>query len=204
MTQIVGEFDRRKTFRHSTQMSQPVGLSSIQLLPLFLEINQIHFDGFLDPPLLHWNSRLRTSAGRFIPGSRKFWRAFPPKIEVASYLLEEQNASALVYDTVAHEMIHYWLWVRRCPYGHTPEFLAKMRKMGVNRYNPVPRTRPFKYLYQCKVCEKNFPARKKLGALACATCCKQHAQGKYDPRFKLVLFRTLSPGEPSQLTQQSL
>lgn len=164
---------------------------TIRLIDVFLEINRLHFDDFLDPPVLQWNSRLRASAGRFFPGSRKYLRAFPPKIEVASYLLEEENASALVYDTMAHEMIHYWLWVRKCPYGHTPEFLAKMRQMGVNRYNPVPRTRPFKYMYQCQACLKDFPARRKLGPLACATCCKKHSQGKYDPRFKLVLAKVL-------------
>jgi predicted SprT family Zn-dependent metalloprotease len=172
-----------------------------KLLALFLEINRVYFDGFLDPPLLHWNSRLRSSAGRFIPGSRKFWRAFPPKIEVASYLREEIKATALIYDTVAHEMIHYWLWVRRRPYGHTPEFLIKMKQMGVSRYNPVPRTRPYKYLYQCLSCQKNFPTRKKLGILACAQCCQKHSNGKYDPRFKLVLNRTLNAGELLQSSQ---
>jgi predicted SprT family Zn-dependent metalloprotease len=171
----------------------------IQLLSLFQEINLLHFDSFLDPPALSWNPRLRASAGRFIPGSRKFWRAFPPRIEVASYLLEEANAPVLVKDTMAHEMIHYWLWVRRSAYGHTPEFLAKMRLMGVNRYNSVPRTRPFKYLYECAFCDRNFPARRKLGPLACASCCAEHSAGQYDPRFKLILSRMIDPSEPFEL-----
>lgn len=163
------------------------GTPLLSLPTLFGEINRLHFDQFLDPPELCWNSRLRASAGRFIPGSRKFWRAFPPRIEVASYLMEEANAEALVYDTVAHEMIHYWLWVLQRPYGHTPEFLAKMKQMGVSRYNPVPRLRPYKYIYRCPACNKSFPARRRLGVLACASCCKTHNQGKYDVRFKLIL-----------------
>ena len=173
-------------FRHSRKMHSPAP-AILDLKDLFNVVNQKHFDGFLDVPQLLWNSRLRSSAGRFVPGSRKFWRVDPPKIEVASYLLEEENASSLVYDTVAHEVIHYWLWVRRRPYRHTPEFLAKMKEMGVLRYNPVPRLRPFKYLYRCKACQKTFPARKKLGILACAGCCKAFAQGKYDARFRLEL-----------------
>jgi predicted SprT family Zn-dependent metalloprotease len=176
----------------------------MSLLTSFLEINNAHFDGFLDPPQLAWNSRLRTSAGRFIPGSRKFIMAFPPKIEIASYLSEEENAESLIYDTLAHEMIHYWLWVLKRPYGHTPEFLAKMKEMGVSRYNPVPRLRPYKYLYQCRICKKDFPARKKLGPLACASCCKQHAGGRYDPRFQLILSRRILPTESIQLIQQNL
>ena len=162
-------------------------LPTMNLLDLFVKINQIHFDAFLDPPKLTWNSRLRSSAGRFIPGVRKWVMNYPPKIEIASYLMEEVTAHTLIYDTLAHEMIHYWLWVRRRPYGHTPEFLTKMRAMGVSRYNTVPRLRPYKYHYECKACGKTFPARKKLGRLACAACCKLYSSGNYDPRFILVL-----------------
>jgi predicted SprT family Zn-dependent metalloprotease len=165
----------------------------VNLLELFERINMTHFDGFLDRPELKWNSRLRSSAGRFVPGSRRFLalRDSEPRIEIASYLLEESNALALVADTIAHEMIHYWLWVRRRPYGHTSEFMAKMRQMGVSRYNTVPRLRPPRYAYRCPACESEFLARRKLGILACAKCCKKHSNGRYDARFKLFLHRRL-------------
>jgi predicted SprT family Zn-dependent metalloprotease len=170
----------------------------------FDEINAAHFDGFLDLPTLKWNSRLRASAGRFIPGQRKprrkSWFAplfeepelRPPVIEIASYLKTETNGEALVRDTLGHEMIHYWLWMRRRPYGHTDEFYAKMRAMGVSRYNTVPRTRPFKYIYRCGSCEREFPARRKLGVLACSKCCEAHSGGRFDARFKLELARAVT------------
>ena len=158
-----------------------------ELLNLFQRVNEIHFDGFLEPPVLKWNSRLRSSAGRFIPGSRKWFLERPPVIEIATYLKEEIEAEKHLLDTIAHEMIHYWLWVRRRPYGHTPEFWEKMQLMGVSRYNPVPRLKPPKYLYRCPGCSRDFPARKKWGKLACATCCKTHSGGKFDIRFKLEL-----------------
>jgi predicted SprT family Zn-dependent metalloprotease len=167
-------------------------LEQQNLLRFFEETNRLHFDGFLEPPILRWNSRLRSSAGRFVPGSRKYFKQLPPAIEIASYLLEEENAEALIRDTMAHEMIHYWLWVRKRPYGHTAEFLEKMKQMGVSRYNPVPKTRPYRYIYACGYCQREFPARKKLGVLACANCCKNHSQGKFDARFKLVLARSLT------------
>ncbi|NBU20850.1 M48 family peptidase [bacterium] len=154
---------------------------------IFAQINERHFDGFLDLPTLQWNSRLRSSAGRFFPGSRKWLIEFPPKIEIASYLIQEQRAHELIIDTLGHEMIHYWLWVRRRPYGHTSEFLAKMKAMGVSRYNSVPKVRPYKYIYHCQQCLKDFPARRKLGPLACAECCKLYNQGKYDIKYRLVL-----------------
>jgi SprT-like protein len=163
------------------------------LKTLFDEINAQHFESLLDLPNFRWNSRLRSSAGRFMPGSRKLWALSYEKavIEVASYLLDEKNSFELIRDTLAHEMIHYWLWLRRRPYGHTDEFYQKMTEMGVSRYNPVPRTRPYKYLYRCPECMKEFKTRRKLGPLACAQCCRQHSRGKFDSRFKLVLEKSL-------------
>ena len=163
---------------------------------LFDEVNATYFDSFLLFPVLHWNSRLQTSAGRFTPGSRKFWDDFPAKIEIASYLRKEPNAIELIQDTLAHEMIHYWLWVHHRPYGHTSEFKAKMKAMGVNRYNTVPRVRPYRYVYRCINCQKSFFTRRRLrGVLACAKCCKEHTGGRYDSRFKLFLERQLEIGE---------
>lgn len=159
---------------------------------LFGEINEKHFDGFLDAPVLRWNSRLRSSAGRFIAGRRRFISMKPPVIEIASYLLKEENGYALVVDTLAHEMIHYWLWVRAKAYGHTPEFIKKMKQMGVSRYNPVPKRRPPKYLYRCIACTTEIPARRRLRKnVACAACCNQKNNGKYDLSFRLVMIQSI-------------
>lgn len=163
------------------------------LLKIFQEINQTHFDGFLEPPVLRWNGRLRTSSGRFFPGSkRKLFGSRPPIIEVASYLLQEKDSEVHVRETLAHEMIHYWLWVRNRPYGHTEEFYSKMQVMGARRYNPVPRRRPYKYLYGCGHCQAQFKSRRRLGKLACAQCCKAHGNGKYQERFRLILIEKLT------------
>ncbi len=172
---------------HRVSASSPELLLPNFLIELFLENNRTHFDGFLDEPILLWNPRLRTCAGRFIPGSRKFPESFPAKIEIASYLLKESDAFCLVKDTLGHEMIHYWLWVRRRPYGHSPEFLLKMKEMGVSRYNWVPKPGTSGYSYKCVNCRKLFPARKKWDVLACLDCCNQFSEGKYDSRFKLIL-----------------
>ncbi len=163
----------------------------VDLREVFDQLNLRWFEGFLDAPVLVWNTRLRSSAGRFFPGSRRLFRIHPPKIEIASYLMTEDQASVLIADTMAHEMIHYWLWVRKRPYGHTGEFLAKMRSMGVSRYNTVPKLRLPKWEYECPECKKTFQTRRKLGTLACLHCCKQHTQGRYDSRFRLSLSRAL-------------
>lgn len=164
------------------------GGQPIDLHGLFDTLNARHFDAMLDLPVCRWNSRLRSSAGRFIPGRRRYWQTFMPVIEIASYLREEADSERLIVDTMLHEMIHYWLWQRGRPYGHTPEFIRKMKELGVSRYNSVPRVRPYKYVYRCPVCAGGYPTRKKLtGSLACSRCCNQHAGGKYDARFKLFI-----------------
>ena len=159
------------------------------LIALFLQINIDHFESVLTPPLLVWNSRLRSSAGRFSPGHESLFSSERPKIEVASYLLEEKDADELVWDTLAHEMIHYWLWFLGRPYGHTKEFLIKMREMGVSRYNPVPRRTQAKYLYRCPHCRMEYPFRKRVRERACGECCKKYSGNRFDIRFKLKLDR---------------
>ncbi len=166
----------------------------LELDLLFEKINQEHFDGFLDPPILQWNPRLRTCSGRFIPGIELDPRNPGPTIEIASYLREQLNALALVQDTLAHEMIHYWLWVRGRPHGHTEEFEAKMHFMGVSRYNPIPRKTQYRYVYRCEVCDKAFLSGKRLGRLACEACCRVHAEGRFDSRFQLVLAERVRVG----------
>lgn len=169
----------------------------------FDKINLKHFDGFLEAPELRWNSRLRSSAGRFRPGRRKFFQQCPPLIEIATYLQNHPQAAHLIEDTMGHEMIHYWLWVRRKPYGHSAGFVEKMKQMGVSRYNSAPKLRPYKYLYQCNKCGREFPTRKKLGTLACAECCKRHSNGKFDRQFILNLKSEFSSAEGLQLAEKT-
>lgn len=159
---------------------------SFDLNVVFNGINDDHFGGKLIPPRLVWNSRLRASAGRFIPGylpGHQKSLVQPCVIEVATYLQSERRAEYLIWDTMGHEMIHYWLYAEGKPYGHTPEFKRKMRAIGVSRYNTVPKVSPYKYIYQCPVCVRKFPARKKLGHLACKDCCAQYNGGRYHRRF---------------------
>ena len=110
---------------------------------------------------------------------------------MARYLQEESNSIALITQTMGHEMIHYWLWSRGLPYGHTSEFSKKMKEMGVPRFNPAPRFRAAKFIYECLHCRTEFPARKRWSGLACAACCKVHSGGRYDLRFRLLLKKDL-------------
>lgn len=156
----------------------------MDLVRVFTEWNLKSFNGELRVPKLQFNSRLKTTAGRFIPDPRS------PIIEVASYLLEQPKALELIANTVGHEMIHYWLWAKRKPYGHTFEFYQKMEELGVTRYNPVPLHRPFKHTYGCDHCGQTVKTRKRLPMAACAACCNSHSNGRFSPKFKLRLLES--------------
>ena len=156
-------------------------MNGFDLVRIFSEWNLKNFGGILPVPELKWNSRLKTSAGRFIPDPKKII------IEMASYLCDEVDADELIRDTMGHEMIHYWLFFLQRPYGHTAEFHQKMTEIGVSRYNPVPKHRPFKHCYACKSCDQKIFVRKRLQKAACAACCNQFAGGKYHVQYKLRL-----------------
>ena len=170
-------------------------MAKLDLMDVFREWNLRAFDGELPVPELRFNPRLKTSAGRFIPDADRC------VIEVAAYLAEELRAEELIRDTIGHEMIHYWLFHRNQPYGHTPEFHEKMEELGVSRYNPIPRHRPFKHCYGCGSCGQKIFARKRLKTAACAACCNEHSGGRYDSRFKLKL---LASGEGNLPEKQPL
>jgi predicted SprT family Zn-dependent metalloprotease len=157
------------------------------LADIFHELNSAHFAGELPIPMLEWNSRLSSTAGRFCPGSRNILFKREAKIEVASYLRDLADGQDHVRDTVLHEMIHYFLWHRRQPYGHTPEFHQILKRVGAKRFNTVPKFRPVKYWYECPGCLRRIPAKRKMDRYACATCCERFAAGMFKEKFRLRL-----------------
>ncbi len=153
----------------------------------FHALNQEHFQGSLPLCKTIWNSRLQTSAGRFHPGSRNPLRPKEPLIEVASYLRDIPDGEKHIRDTILHEMIHYYLWWNKKPYGHTKEFRHIMKRVGASRFNPVPKERTVKYWYHCTSCQVKVSARRKLGKVACATCCKKYNRGEFSVHYVLQI-----------------
>jgi predicted SprT family Zn-dependent metalloprotease len=168
---------------------------------LFHDLNRQHFAGELPVPVLAWNPRLSTTAGRFCPGSRKLFREQKPLIEVAAYLRSREDGAEHIRDTLLHEMVHYQLWHQKKPYGHTAEFHAILKRVGGKRYNPVPIERAPKHFYECPNCLVRFPTKRKLGEVACAICCKNLNAGRFSAKFLLV---RLSPEEAAKRTSEHL
>jgi predicted SprT family Zn-dependent metalloprotease len=155
------------------------------LAQLFRELNETHFRSELPLPRLSWNPRLSSTAGRFCPGSRNPLRPRVAHIEVAGYLRDLPDGAVHVRDTMLHEMIHYVLWFRRRPHGHTAEFHEILRRVGAKRYNTVPKERAWKHWYECPACGHGFHTRRLLGVSACAKCCERHNRGQYHDRYRL-------------------
>jgi predicted SprT family Zn-dependent metalloprotease len=174
-----------------SRLERPVIRSMVRvpivLENLFNELNVQHFDGQLPLPRFKWNGRLSSSAGRFCPGSRNAWFEKPAEIEIALYLRDLPDGFDHIKDTMLHEMVHYYLWHNRKPYGHTKEFNRILKRVGAKRWNTVPKTRPVKYWYRCDTCLKYIPARRQLRPSACAACCQKYNGGKYHERFLLKL-----------------
>lgn len=105
-------------------------------------------------------------------------------------------------DTVLHEMIHYYLWHKQRPYGHTPEFYEIMERVGAKRFNDVPKERPVKYLYACPSCQKKVPAKRRMDRYACADCCEKYSGGKFSDRFRLRLANETAPMKAAPTTPE--
>ena len=81
----------------------------------------------LDIPILR-NNRLRKVMGRYIAT----FEDAPSRIEIAGYVFKYAT-SAVIVDTLKHELIHYALHVKGEPNddGH-PHFEAELRKHGAS------------------------------------------------------------------------
>jgi predicted SprT family Zn-dependent metalloprotease len=169
------------------------------LTPYFDRINLRHFEGLLEPIELKWNRRLSKASGRFFPLRKRMGYRLEPSIELASFLTLRPDFELQIENTLGHEMIHYWLWLRGQPYGHTAEFIRKMQQMGVSRYNRVHPERVARYRYSCPVCEAGVDSSKILkGNIACSQCCAKHSAGRYDPRFKMIRVKIAGKSKPSR------
>ncbi len=138
---------------------------------------------------VRWHSRLRTTAGQAYY-AKALVRMNPKLLQFG---MEE------VETTLRHELAHL---VARFRAGrkriapHGPEWRQACRDLGLADEKrchdlPLPRTRQrTRHRYMCPQCRRDYnrvrPFRR---AVACLECCRAHAHGRYDERFRLVKVR---------------
>lgn len=98
-----------------------------------------------------WNSRLRTTGGRFFQKDQHL--DFNPKFE--------QHAD---FDKIIlHELCHYHLYLQGQGYKHVDrDFKNLLQKVGASRYAPALEQPVIKYLYHCESCGQLYPRQRKI------------------------------------------
>jgi predicted SprT family Zn-dependent metalloprotease len=138
---------------------------------------------------VRWHSRLRTTAGQAYY-THCLVRMNPRLI---NFGMEE------VDKTLRHELAHLvarFRAGRRRIDPHGPEWRQACRDLGLADEKrchdlPLPRTRQRRrYRYRCPACRREYDrVRPFRRAVACLDCCRQHARGQYDDRYRLVKLR---------------
>jgi SprT-like protein len=115
-------------------------------------------------PFLHlarWNSRLRTTGGRFFPKDGHL--DFNPKMA----------ADKGFEKIVLHELCHYHLFYQHKGYKHRDaDFKRLLSAVGGARYAPAVEKRLPKYLYRCASCGMHYPRQRQIDTkkFRCGRC----------------------------------
>lgn len=144
---------------------------------------------------IHWHARLRTTAGL-------------ARLDCAVILL---NPRLLAFPeeltrTFLHELAHLVAHARhprRLLNPHGPEWQQACRDLGLageKRCHTLPLAAPRKvarkYFYHCPHCRQEVArVRPFRHAEACVVCCRRHAGGKYDRRFRFAVGPAPAPAE---------
>lgn len=174
-------------------------MDSTALLRLYQQLNHQYFEATLPHCPIIWSRQLTRAAGNIDVRAPKMKLSypllveafepkglFPPEFDICGVRCD--SSLKAIEEIVKHEMIHLWLHVRGLPSGHTAEFRAKARQMGQPKTRhqiepPKPRNG---WEYTCVTCNTSFTRRRRFGrSVACAACCKEFNNGKFDARFKL-------------------
>ena len=146
--------------------------------------------------MLRWHARLRTTAG--------LARLDCSLILLNPLLLSFQDELSR---TLLHELAHLVAHARnprRLLHPHGPEWRQACRDLGLANEKrchtlplAVPRKLSRRYVYHCPHCRREIArVRPFRRAEACLSCCREHARGGYDRRFRFVPGRIPAPDVP--------
>lgn len=115
---------------------------------------------------VQFNSRLRTTGGRYIPAKKVI--ELNPK-----YVLEADEDEFI--GIIKHELCHYHLHIEGKGYKHgDPEFKALLKETGSPRHcNPLPSSnRERNHLYKCMSCGHVYKRKRRINVnkYRCGKC----------------------------------
>jgi predicted SprT family Zn-dependent metalloprotease len=148
---------------------------------IFKQVNREHFRSVIRTPTFVINTRKSRTAGT---ADLTDWT-----LEISAPYHDHHGWNAELVDTVKHEVIHFYLFERQRPTGHTTEFKAIAARIGCSVWaKAMPRTRPqWVYTLQCPHCRVLTRSRRWCRTWACGNCCAKYNNGRGDKRFALIL-----------------
>lgn len=142
---------------------------------------------------VHWNSRMRSTAGR---------ASWPECLIELNPRLKDFGEDEL-WTTLRHELAHLVAYARarrRRIAAHGPEWRQACVDLGIpneRAYHNLPlpsRRMKRKHLYVCRHCKMEWwrvrPFRR---AVACYDCCRKYNGGEYDERYRMEKKRLAGP-----------
>ncbi|OZU89205.1 SprT family protein [Virgibacillus indicus] len=135
---------------------------------LFELVNKLSLE-FFHKPFKHnvqFNSRLRTTGGRYIPVKKL--------IELNPKYAAEMDENEFI-GIIKHELCHYHLHIEGRGYKHGDEdFKRLLKETGSPRHcNPLPsQKKEFKYKYICRKCKQEYKRKRRvdLKKYRCGKC----------------------------------
>ncbi|CDQ40895.1 MULTISPECIES: SprT family protein [Virgibacillus] len=135
-----------------------------ELFELVDRLSIVHFN----KPFLHkvsFNSRLRTTGGRYIPGRKTI--ELNPK-----YAMERDETEFI--GIIKHELCHYHLHIEGKGYKHGDrEFKELLKATGSPRHcKPLPSQMKYNYEYQCRNCNQTYRRMRRINTskYRCGKC----------------------------------
>lgn len=139
-----------------------------------------------------WNPRLKTCAGR---------ADYRGKLVTLNPQLVHHPGE--IDRTLRHEVAHFLAQFRagrRRISPHGAEWRQACRDLGISdekrchNLSFATAERRRRFLYRCPACWRDFPRVRRIRhAVACLACCRAHARGNFDPRFRLRLIKNNKP-----------
>jgi SprT-like protein len=141
---------------------------------IFSEVNGTFFNGSVTKPKFKLNSRMR-KAGRVNLGTME--------VEISISYHDTYGWDSELTNTVKHEMIHLYMKEAGKPAGHNRSFKEVMARIGCTLHSR-PNKRPYKYVFECPRCGKEYKTRKWIGArYSCGPC----SVGRFNREYILKL-----------------
>jgi predicted SprT family Zn-dependent metalloprotease len=133
-----------------------------------------------------WNARMRTTAGLAYPAKALI------KLNPRICQFGESEVDQTLRHELAHLLAHHRVGRRRIS-PHGPEWrkaCADLGLAGEKRCHNLPlprREMTRRYVYRCPACRVELRrVRPMRRPSACLACCRKHASGRYDERFRFV------------------